>query len=345
MRVLVTGATGFIGSHTVRALLDAGHRVRLFVRDEEKARRVWADRPEALDDLVVGKITSGPATAIALRDCDALVHTAAPVALGYGAAAARRATRENLRAIKLLVEAGLERGIERIVHLSSTTVLDCKGLEIADERAPVIQSGDAYARTKAAPERRVRELQDRGAPVSIVYPPGVVGPDDPGLSESMAGLASQLQAGVLVTSSGFQFVDVRDLADVHRRLIERDPAPGRFITASRYLPWEEFAELLDECAGIRLPRFRVPGGTVRMLGAAGDLLRRFVTVDPAISREATRFATQWVEFDASKTVDTLGAHFRDPRETLDDAVRWLAAAGHVPADRALRWTHTGSGRD
>ena len=71
MRILVTGATGFIGTHTVRALVDAGHGVRLLVRDAEKARRLWADRPEVLEDLVVGKITSGPATAAAL---DASVH-------------------------------------------------------------------------------------------------------------------------------------------------------------------------------------------------------------------------------------------------------------------------------
>jgi nucleoside-diphosphate-sugar epimerase len=344
MRILVTGATGFIGSHTVRALVDAGHSVRLLVRNADKARRIWADRPEVLEDIIVGKITSGPATADALRDCDGLVHTAAPVALGFSRTAAKQAARENLRAIKLLIEAGLERGMERIVHLSSTTVLDCRGREIADERAPVVESGDAYARSKAAPERRVRELQEQGAPISIVYPPGVVGPDDPGLSEGMAGLAGQLQAGVMVTSSGFQLVDVRDLAEVHLRLIERKPAVGRYVVASRYMPWEEFATLLDESAGIRLPRFRLPGRGVRAIGAAGDLLRRFVAVDPAISREATRFATQWVEFDPSTAIEELGMQFRDPRETLDDAVRWLAEAGHIPKERALRWTHPGRGR-
>ncbi|MBW2423290.1 MAG: NAD-dependent epimerase/dehydratase family protein [Deltaproteobacteria bacterium] len=344
MRILVTGATGFIGSHTVRSLLDAGHRVKLLVRSEEKARRIWGDRPGALEDLVVGKITSGPATAEALRDCDGLVHTAAPVALGFGRSAARQAVRENLRAIRLLVEAALERGMERIVHLSSTTVFDCRGLEIADEKAPIVEGGDAYARSKAAPERRVRELQAQGAPISIVYPSAVVGPDDPGLSEGMAGLAGQLQAGVLVTSSGFQLVDVRDLAEVHLGLIERSPAAGRYIAVSRYMPWEEFATLLDQSAGIRLPRMRLPGRGVRAIGAAGDLLRRFVEVDPAISREATRFATQWVEFDATGTREALGVEFRDPRETLDDAVRWLAEAGHIPAERALRWTHPGRGR-
>ena len=89
MRILVTGGTGFIGTHTVRALLAAGHDVRLLVRNEEKARRLWADEPRVLEDLVVGKLTSGPATVEALRGCEGLVHTAAPVALAVSRSQAR----------------------------------------------------------------------------------------------------------------------------------------------------------------------------------------------------------------------------------------------------------------
>ena len=66
MRILVTGGTGFIGTHTVRALRAAGHDVKLLVRNEEKARKLWQDDPAVLEDLVVGKLTSGPATADAL---------------------------------------------------------------------------------------------------------------------------------------------------------------------------------------------------------------------------------------------------------------------------------------
>jgi nucleoside-diphosphate-sugar epimerase len=344
LRVLVTGATGFIGSHTARELLDAGHSVRLLVRNEEKARHLWADRPEALEDLVVGQITSGPDTARALRECDAVIHTAAPVALGVGRSAAKKVARANLRAIKLLIENALESGIERAVHLSSTTVLETRGRSTLDETAAVVTGGDSYARSKAAPENRVRELQESGAPIAITYPPAVVGPDDPGLSEGMKGLAAQLQSAVLITSSGFQLVDVRDLATIHRLLLEAPPKPRRYVVASRFMPWEEFAELVDRAAGIRIPRVNIPGRLMRGFGSMGDVLRNFVPIDPMLSREATHFATQWIEVDASRVSDDLDFSFRDPTETLADAVRWLASAGHIPPDRALRWTHKGRGR-
>ncbi len=345
MRILVTGGTGFIGSHTVRALRRAGHDVKLLVRNGEKARKLWADRPEVLADLVVGKITSGPATVDALRDCDGLVHTAAPVALAVSRAEARRVARENLRSVRLLIDRALEDGIARIVHLSTTALFDTTGLEVADESTPVVDGGDTYALSKTAPENHLRTLQDQGAPISIVYPPGVIGPDDPGLSEAMRGIQQMLQASVMITSSGFQFVDVRDLADLHAVLIDRDPPQaGRFIATARYLEWEEYAELLDRAAGIRLPRAKLPGQAVRFFGRLGDRLRPFVDIDPALSREATRLATQWVAFDAGLAEQELGVKFRDPIETLMDTVRWLAAEGHIDQERALRFTHPGRGR-
>ncbi len=346
MRILVTGGTGFIGSHTVGALLAAGHDVKLLVRDEAKARRLWRDAPRALEDLVVGSLTSGPDTVAALRGCDGLVHTAAPVALAASAAEARRVASENVRAIRRLIERALEDGMKRIVHLSSTTVFDTHGLDRADETAPLNERGDAYARSKVAPEQYLRKLQDQGAPIAITYPPGVIGPGDPGLSEGVKGIQMLMTNGLMITSSGLQTVDVRDLAAVHVALVEREPKAERFITAAEYLPWTEFADRLEQAAGVRLQRFVLPGRAIRLAGRVGDQLRRFagVEIDPIVSREASRFATQWVEFDASRTTKELGVEFRPALESLKDTVRWLAEAGHVDPAKAPRFTHPGRGR-
>ena len=116
----------------------------------------------------------------------------------------------------------------------------------------------------------------------------MIGPDDPGFSEAMRGIQQMMQASVMITSSGFQTVDVRDLAALHTALIERPPRGGRYIATGRFLAWEEYAEILDRAAGIRLPRAKIPGRAVRFFGRGGDRLRPFFDVDPALSREATR---------------------------------------------------------
>ncbi|HPG28224.1 MAG: NAD-dependent epimerase/dehydratase family protein [Spirochaetaceae bacterium] len=345
MRILVTGGTGFIGSHTIRALLSAGHDVKLLVRNEEKARRLWADEPRVLEDLVVGKLTSGPATADALRECDGLIHTAAPVTLGVSRAEARQAASDNRRSIRLLIDRALQDGMTRIVHLSTTALFDTRGVEIADEQTPIVQGGDPYALSKTAPELAVRALQERGAPIAITYPPSVIGPDDPGLSEGVKGIQLFLETSVILTTSGFQIVDVRDLAAIHLALIERDPvAPARYVTTARFMPWAEFAELLDQAAGVRLPRVRLPGKAMRFFGRLGDRLRPFMDLDPTMSAEATRLATQWVEFDGSRVTRELGIKYRDPRASLGDTIRWLAETGQVDPRKALRFTHPGRGR-
>ena len=208
-----------------------------------------------------------------------------------------------------------------------------------------MKGDDTDALSKTAPENHLRSLQDEGAPLSIVYPPGVIGPDDPGLSEAMRRIQQIMQASVMITSSGFQTVDVRDLAALHTALIERTPPRrGRYIATGRFLPWEECAELLDRAAGIRLPRAKIPGRAGRFFGRVGDRLRPFFAEDPALSREATRLATQWVAFDASRAESELGVVFRDPVETLMDTVRCMAAKGHIDEGRALRFTHPGRGR-
>lgn len=76
----------------------------------------------------------------------------------------------------------------RVVPVSTTALFDITGLEVANEDAPVVKGGDTYALSKTAPENHLRSLQDEGAPLSIVYPQGVIGPEDPGLSEAMRGI-------------------------------------------------------------------------------------------------------------------------------------------------------------
>ncbi|MDJ0869202.1 MAG: NAD-dependent epimerase/dehydratase family protein [Myxococcota bacterium] len=331
MRVLVTGATGFIGSHTTRALLAGGHAVRILARNPAKVEAVFGPARAGLDDVVPGDVTDEACVAKALEGCDAVVHTAALVAMEASRASEIDAT--NLRGVQLVVGGAHRRGVPAIVYVSSASALFHGGDRPIRPDDAVAAAVDAYGRSKADAEAYVRRLQDAGAPILTTYPTGVVGPDDPGLSEANHAVRTFIGTCVILTSSGFQFVDVRDLAEVHRRLIEGDHGAGRYGAGGPFLPWAELADLLDRLTGRPVRRVPVPGRLLRALGRVGDLAKRVQSFDFPLTGEGMQYASLWPGVDSSRTEQELEFRFRGAEETLRDALRWMAHAGHLDPAR------------
>lgn len=333
MRVLVTGGTGFIGSHSATALRAAGHEVRLLVRSPEKAERVFGPHTRP-SDLVAGDVTDPAAVAKALEGCEGVLHTAAVVSIE--ASRAREVLDTNRRAVELVVGGAHERGLAHIVYLSSAGALFTPGGPPIHADSPLATSESAYGLSKTEGERFVRGLQEAGAPVRTVYPPAVIGPDDPGLSEGNHTIRTFLKDLMVDTSSGFEAVDVRDLARLNAALLSPDAAPGRYVAGGHYFAWTDLIALLDELTGRRVRRVPVPGPLLRALGRVGDAVKRVAPFDFPLTGEAMDFATQWPGTLRTPAVDALGVRFRDPRATFADTIRWLHASGNLTAAQAGR---------
>ena len=200
MRVLVTGGTGFIGSHTTLALLEAGHEVCLLVRDPAKLERVFGAHGLAVPNHRVGDIGDAASVRGALAGCDAVVHTAALVALH--AARAREVLETNPRGVENVLGGALELGLSRMVYVSSLGALFRPNQPLASADVPVVPGEAAYARSKSDSELTVRRLQDQGAPIRTVYPAAVLGPDDPTLSPANQALRTFVRYLAFSTSSG-----------------------------------------------------------------------------------------------------------------------------------------------
>jgi nucleoside-diphosphate-sugar epimerase len=327
MRVLVTGGTGFIGSHTARAFLEEGHEVRLLVRSEDKARRVFEALGVPVPACARGDMVDEVAVAKALDGVDAVVHAAALVALDAGRA--RDVLESNARGVHAVIGGAMAAGVGSIVYVSSIGALfQPDGPPIRSD-SPVVPGRTAYARSKAQGEELVRRWQDEGAPIHTTYPTAVIGPDDPGLSESNHAIRTFLKDTMVMTSGGFQLVDVRDLARIHVRLAQHPGEPGRHIVAGHYFPWSELADLIDRLTGLRVRRLPVPGGLLRAAGRIGDWMKRIRPFDFPLTSEAMSFATQWQPVDDGETREALGLEYRDPRETLLDTLRWLHLGDHL----------------
>ncbi len=332
MRVLVTGGTGFVGSHATAALLGAGHEVRLLVRDPAKAERVFAPLGVGVPDRVRGDVLDRASVARALEGCDAVVHAAAVVA--NDRRRADEVLRTNPAAARNVLGAAVDAGADPIVHVSSVASLFPPPGPVIDASTPVASPTSAYGRSKADAERIARALQDQGAPLTIVYPGGVWGPDDPNLTEQVRAAGTLVRSGVPITSGGLTVLDVRDLAEVICRAVEPARGARRFILGGHFFTTPELADLLEEVGG-RARRLPSPPRALRTMGRVNDALMRVVPVTFSITYEGMVFLTRGIRTDDSATLAALDVTLRPPGETLADTLRWLLAEGrlkprHVP---------------
>ena len=327
MKIFVTGATGLIGAHTARTLMDAGHSLRLLVRQPKVAQQYFSEHGYQVDDLVVADMLDKTAVREAMRGCDAVFHAAAAVDLNPKNA--DKTLANNLGGIDSIIGTAHELGIGKILYVSSMGALFSPNQQVLNEQSPLAQASDPYSKSKEMAELKVRELQLAGAPIVITYPFGVFGPEDPKLSESNAAFCEFLNTLVPITSSGLQFIDVRDLAQVHQQLLEKDLAEQRheerYVVAGHFYPWREFAELLRRSTPHRVLAVPVPGVVFRWLGYCFDIARRFVAIPFPISKEAMYIVTQCAPSDSSKLLNTLSFTFRPAEQTVRDTSAWLAA--------------------
>lgn len=333
MRVMVTGGTGFVGAHTVAALLGAGHTPRLLIRNRDRLAANVA--PLGVDvaalDVVMGDMTDAPAVRAAIDGCDAVIHAAAVVA-ALNRTDADRVIELNVAGTRTVVGAALAAGCSRVVHVSSTAaVFDPTAATLTTDLPPAIHAASPYTRSKALSDSWVREQQAAGQPVTLVYPGGVSGPGaGEAIGEVAAGFISMLKAGVVVLSDGrITVIDVRDLAAVLVASLSTGPGPRRFMAGGRLTTLAEIGAMLGRLTGRRMPVLPTPGVVFRSLGRFVDVVRRVVPIDTVFTAEAMTLLTLAQPTDDSLVHSELGVSYRPTVETVEAMVRGLYTVGRL----------------
>ena len=333
MRVLVTGATGFVGSHAAKALQDAGHTVRALVRTPAKLETVTARVGVDLASLetVEGDIADAVAVTAALDGCDAVVHAAAVVGTDPSSEADIEAS--NFAGALNVLGSAADAGCDPIVHVSSTAALFPFSTDPVTADHPVGSARMPYARSKAESEHLARRLQASGHGVVIIYPGGVFGPGDYGESTQFASIKFWLTKPFL-RSPGFTLnvVDVRDIAAVIAASMEAGRGPKRYVMFGHHLTADELLSLLCEVTGRDLKSMPVPRALFVAWGRVGDLARRFGR-DLVLTSEGTEYMFNTCAGDNSFTEQDAGVTLRSVADTLADTIAWARDEGHVtPAD-------------
>ena len=334
MRILVTGGTGFVGSHVTRQLLAKGHDVRLLVRSAEKAQQYYQPFGLPLPELFTGDVTDRESVEQALGSCDALVHAAAATPISMPAKEQLFAV--NVEGTKNVIGGAVTAGLKAIVHVSSITAIFNTDASKVTAAAGLVASSMPYGQSKVAAEEYVRGLQAQGAPIAIVYPGGIIGPDDPGFSDTFKALHHRINNGFRIFGDGgMQHIDVRDLAAFIVSLIE-EGGEGRFLLPGPFCRWTELADIIDRVTGTRLQRIPASGWKLRLIGRLLDLVRLFKTVATPISAETMRYATQWPEIKNSSELEQRGMHLRATEQTFTDSLQWMLDAGYLKPEQVPR---------
>jgi deazaflavin-dependent oxidoreductase (nitroreductase family) len=339
--VAITGGTGFVGSHAVEHLLAHGHRPRLLVRDRTKASRVLGALGVDLEDvdLVDGDMEDATAVGRLLDGAQAVIHAAA--AMGVTGQRAD-VVAQNVHGVEHVVGLAVERGLDPVIHVSTVAVFVPPDRPVITADGRLASPRTDYGRSKVEAERYVRRLQDAGAPVTTVYPGGVIGRDQPTLDAMLEGLASALSSAWPVPPGGVTVVHVDDLAEGLARMVQPGLGPRRLLLGGHFLRWPELADLCDELTGVRSRRVRVPAWAMLGIGSALDAAKRIVPLDYPLTRDAAEIMVRMVPTDDQPALGALGLTLRPARDSIEDGLRWLAEEGHLAPARAGRLAPAGA---
>jgi dihydroflavonol-4-reductase len=323
-RAFLTGASGFVGGHVLRALLAAGYDVRALVRGPVPPFVELAGA-----DVVTGDLERPGELLTALRGCRSLVHVAARYSFAPAERAALR--RVNVLGTAGLLEAARLAGVERaVVTSSSAAVGPASGGRPATETdwETAAEGSSAYHRSKVEQERAALAAQ---LPVVRVLPTAPVGAGDWRPTPTGQMVLDFLRGRMVVRppAGGLNLVAVEDVARGHVLALERGRPGERYLLAGENLSLDSVWGLLAGICGRPVPRLRIPYGAALAL-AWGDELRCRVRpgARPVVPLEGVRMSRHVMHVDGSRAAAELGLARPGPvAGALEGAVAWYRAHG------------------
>jgi dihydroflavonol-4-reductase len=338
MKACVTGATGFVGAHVVRALAERGDDVRVAYRTPNRLQALnGVDFRQAKTDILDYR-----SMCRAVRGSEVLFHVAGFVA----SSPIERVWELNAEGPVIAVEAAAAEGVRRVVLTSTISAIGtAHGNGPADEstRYPEDWLGLVYPDSKHVGERAALEAAERhGVELVVVNPGYVLGVP---VNRSQPGETSTRTIGNYlrgrlpgVIDAPMNFVDVEDVAAGHLLACERGRPGERYILGGENLRWPELIDRVAELSGVSHPIMVLPTAIRRVAH-----LREALGLPGAISAEAFELMGQDWRFSSRKARDELGYETRPLDETLADTIDWYAelieagAFADSPSSGLSRW--------
>lgn len=319
--ILVTGASGFVGGHVARLLVDRGEQVRVLVRPTSDLSAIGDLRVER----ALGDLQEIESLRKAMRGCTRLYHVAADYRLW--AADPSEIYRSNVEGTRNILQAASEKGIEKVVYTSTvgTIGIPRDGLPgTEDSPASLVDLAGDYKRSKFEAEQAALEFAARGLPVVIVNPTAPVGEGD--LKPTPTGrIVVDFLRGAMpaYVDTGLNLVDVRDVARGHLLAAEKGRAGERYILGAQNMTLREIFQALSRISGKPAPKLRLPYWVALGFSLAESAAARRSGRAPRAPLEGVRMARKKMFVATTKAERELGFQPGPVEEALRRAVEWF----------------------
>jgi dihydroflavonol-4-reductase len=314
---LVTGASGFLGWHVARALVEAGHRVRVLVRP--------GSRVDGIDvETVTGDLRDTASLERAVERCGLLFHVAADYRLW--AKDPSELYRSNVDGTRNLLQAARNAGVERVVYTSTVGCIGVPYGGIGDETNPVRledMAGD-YKRSKFLAEQVALEFARDGYSVVIVNPTAPIGDHDVKPTPTGKIVLDFLNGAMpAFIDTGLNVVDVRDTAEGHLLALDRGRSGERYILGSENMTLAQILETLAKITGRKAPTTQIPYALAYCAGACSTAWAGVTGKPPRVPLDAVRMAKKKMWVTSEKAQRELGFRPGPAERALARAVEWF----------------------
>ncbi len=323
MRILVTGATGFLGNNIVRALLADDHEVTV-------AKRVSSD-PRTLDGLNVQAVdvdlTDLPQVSPLIGDVDLVIHSAAMIQLGWSRLSQSR--RINVEGTRAVAEACRRQNV-RMLHISTVDALAASDGETPVNETNLDPSKPAcsYVVSKREAEMAFLDQVEKGLDGVILCPGFMVGPNDwrPSSGEMMLALWKQWIP--FAPAGGCSVADVRDVAEGVISAIQHGRTGERYILGGENVTYLDLWKRMATVMNRPHPKFVLPNWLAELGGRGGDFAAKFLKQEPQVNSAASRMGQLFHWCDSSKAKTELGYQLQPVDTALEDAWQWFQLHGY-----------------
>jgi dihydroflavonol-4-reductase len=282
MKVFLTGATGFIGGSLARKLRARGDEVVALVRSPDKA----AELRDLGCELVEGDLSSADAIRRGLEGCDAAIHAAAVYKVGIPRSERPAMQDVNVAGTERVLDAAVEAGVGRIVYVSTVAVFGNTHGEVVDEGYS--RNGSEflsyYDETKYRAHEVALDRSGRGAPIVIVQPGGVYGPND---HSELGNMIDQARTGKLrmkmFPKTGFNLVHVDDVADGILLALDKGEVGKSYVLGGEISTMGELVEKVCELSGRKAPQRELPAVLMKAAIPIGPVVGKLMGFPPNLA--------------------------------------------------------------